>query len=244
MVSEPLLWPFLSSLVFISVTLFSTLLPPSQHPSQPLAVEPPTSSNRRPWVPNLQPPSLRSFTLHRPLPFASLLQIWLQLQLWRYHWDRLAPIYTLVEPLTPSETARAPMRRSKVLFRWSRAPCAFHVPLHIWVFSHVPHTPLTCLHTLSRASMRLADIIADVIHVTLIAPLLMSLACVSRWHHPLTLGVWLLTFQFDRWLWSSCWFWSLTFLQDWLFQVRFSLPCFSRRFHFCSLFLHIVSLNG
>ena len=153
MVSEPLLWPFLSSLVFISVTLFSTLLLPSQHPSQPLAVEPPTSSSRRPWVPNLQPPSLRSFTLHRPLPFASLLQILLQLQLWRYHWDRLAPIYTLVEPLTPSETARAPMRRSKVLFRWSRAPRTFHVPLHIWVFSHVPphaaHMPshaLTSLH--------------------------------------------------------------------------------------------------
>ena len=153
MVSEPLLWPFLSSLVFISVTLFSTLLPPSQHPSQPLAVEPPTLSSRRPWVPNLQPPSLRSFTLHRPLPFASLLQILLQLQLWMYHWDRLEPIYTLVEPLTPSETARAPMRRSKVLFRWSRAPHAFHVPLHIWVFSHVlpciaisGHAPLKRLH--------------------------------------------------------------------------------------------------
>ena len=39
MVSEPLLWPFLSSFVFISVTLFfSTSLPPSQPPPQPFAV--------------------------------------------------------------------------------------------------------------------------------------------------------------------------------------------------------------
>ena len=80
MVSEPLLWPFLSSLVFISVTPFSTSLPPSQQPPQPFAVEPPTSSSHRPWVPDLQPPSLRSFTLHRPLPFVSPLQtlLWLR----------------------------------------------------------------------------------------------------------------------------------------------------------------------
>ena len=40
---------------------------------------------------------------------------------------------------------------------------------------------------------------------------------------------------------------SLTLTTDfyrWLFQSRFFLLSFSRRFHFCSLFLHIVSLNG
>ena len=84
MVSEPLLWPFLSSLVFISMTPFSTSLPPSQQPPQPFTDEPPTSSSRRPWVPDLQPLSLRSFTLPRPLPFASPLQILIRLRFWRY----------------------------------------------------------------------------------------------------------------------------------------------------------------
>ena len=150
MVSEPLLWPFLNSLVFISVTPFSTSLPPSQQPPQPFAVELPTSSSHRPWVPDLQPLSLRNFTLHRPLPFASPLQILLRSRFWRYHRDRLAPIYKIS---TPSETARAPTRRSKALFLWSRAPRAFHAPLHIWVLSHVPpraiasgHAPFTRLH--------------------------------------------------------------------------------------------------
>ena len=36
----------------------------------------------------------------------------------------------------------------------------------------------------------------------------------------------------------------LTFPQGWLFQSRFFLPSFSHKFHFCSPFLHIVSLNG
>ena len=124
MVSEPLFWHFLSSLVFISVTHFSTLLPPSQQPPQPFAVEPPTSSSRCPWVPDLQSLLLRNFTLHRPLPFASPLQILLRSRFWRYHKDRLAPIYTLVKASSPSETTRALTRHSKALFRWSRAPRA------------------------------------------------------------------------------------------------------------------------
>ena len=129
MVSESLLWPFLSSLVFIRVThFFFTSLPPSQQPPQPFAVEPPTSSNRRPWVPDLQPPSLRSFTLHRPLPLASPLQTLLRLRFWSYHRDRLAPIYKTVKASTPLETARAPTRRSKFLYGWSRASRLCHVP--------------------------------------------------------------------------------------------------------------------
>ena len=49
MISESLLWPFLGNLVFIGITPFSTSLPPSQQPPQPLAVEPPTFSSCRPW---------------------------------------------------------------------------------------------------------------------------------------------------------------------------------------------------
>ena len=196
MVSEPLLWPCLSSLVFISVTPFSTSLPPSQQPPQPLVVEPPTSSNRRPWVPDLQPPSLRNFTLHRPLPFGSPLQILLRLRLWRYHWNRLAPIYTLVEPSMPLETTHAPTRRSKVLFHWScapRTPHAFHAPLHIWVFSHAPLHVATSGHAPPRASSLSLTSLLMSSTSALVALLLTSLACVSHWRHPLTLGVWPLT---------------------------------------------------
>ena len=122
MVSEPLLWPFLSSLVFISVTPFSTSLPPSQQPPHPFTVEPPSSSSRRPWVPDLQPPLLRSFTLHRPLPLASPLQTLLRLRFWSYHRNRLALIYKTVKDSTSSETAHAPTRRQNFLYGWSCAP--------------------------------------------------------------------------------------------------------------------------
>ena len=153
MVSEPLLWPFLSSLVFISVTPFSTSLLPSQQPPHPFAVEHPTSSSRRPWVSDLQPSSLRSFTLHKPLPFASPLQTLLRLQFWRYHKDRFAPIYKLVKTTTLLETTRAPTRRSKFLYDWScaskcrlfrsRASTSRHAPSRATrVCWHHPHQPL------------------------------------------------------------------------------------------------------
>ena len=124
MVSEPLLWSFLSSLVFISMTPFSTSLPPSQQPPQPFTDEPSTSSSRRPWVPDLQPPLLRSFTLYRPLPLTSPLQTLLRLRFWSYHRDHLASIYKTVKDSTSSETARAPTRPSKFLYSWSCAPRA------------------------------------------------------------------------------------------------------------------------
>ena len=131
MVSELLLWPFLSSLVFISVTPFSTSLPPSQQPPQPFAVEPLTSPSRRPWVSDLQPPLWRSFTLHRLLPLASSLQTLLQLRFWSYHRDRLVPIYKIVKASTPSETARAAQSFCTVDHALHTPPCASrlrHVP--------------------------------------------------------------------------------------------------------------------
>ena len=189
MVSESLLWPFLSSLVFIRVTSFSTSLPPSQQPLQPFIDEPPTSSSRHPWVPDLQPSSLRNFTLHIPLLFASPLQILLWLWFWRYHKDRLASIYTLMKASTPSKTTRAPTCRSKALFRWSRTTRTFHASLHIWVFSHVPprtvassHVPFTLRHVLSRAS--------TLSLTSLLTSSTLALACtianVTCLHQPLT----------------------------------------------------------
>ena len=165
MVSEPLLWLFLSSLVFISVTPFSTLLSPSQQSPQPFAVEPQTSSSRRPWVLDLQLPSLRNFTLHRPLPFTSPLQILLQSRFWRYHRDRLAPIYTIVKASTLSETTRATQR----LCSFDHAPSTRHCTSR---FS------LRRLHVPSCASTSLipfADVTADIIHV--------SPSLHRCWHH-------------------------------------------------------------
>ena len=225
MVSKPLLWPFLSSLVFISVTLFSTSLLPSQQPLQPFAVEPLMSSSHRPWVPDLQLPSLRSFTLHRPLPFASPLQILLQFRFWRYHRDRLALIYILMKASTSSETARTPTRRSKALFRWSRAP---HASTQHWFSSRTPthrHAPQPSRWRHCWRHPR----------QPLLAPLLMSLAYISRWRHPLTLGVWSLTFSrltvdFDCWLFSMVDFFSLgssypIFHVDFIFAVCFCILC-------------------
>ena len=149
MVSEPLLWPFLSSLVFISVTPFSTSLPSSQQPPQLFAIEPLTSSSRRPWVLDLQPPSLRSFTLHRPLPFASPLQTLLRLRFWRYHRDRLALIYKLVKASTPSET----------LLCAAQSFC---------MVDHTPHAPPRAVssdHTPPRVVTR-PHALANVIHVS------------------------------------------------------------------------------
>ena len=138
MVLEPLLWPFLSSPVFISVTLFfSTSLPPSQPPPQLFAVEPPTSSSHCPWVSDLQPPLLRSFTLHRPLPLASPLQTLLRLRFWSYHRDRLALIYKTVKASTPLETARATQSFCTV-------DHAFHVLSHTSRLRHALPRACTC----------------------------------------------------------------------------------------------------
>ena len=228
MVSEPLLWPFLSSLVFISVTSFLTTLPQSQLPPQPLAVEPPTSSSRRPWVPDLQLPSLRSFTLHRPLPFASPLQILLRLRFWRYHWDRPAPIYTLVEASPPLKTARAPTRHPKLLFRLSHTK---RTPTRRSFFSRTVHTPsrtYTRLNSLADVSPSCA--VADV--TCLRQPLTSSsdsgdlTVDFSSW--PLTLT---LTLTVDSWLLSELTFCNPgapypVFRVDFIFAVHFCIFCF------------------
>ena len=172
------------------------------------------SSNRRLWVPNLQPLSLRSPTLHRPLHVSSPPWILLRLRFYRYHWDRLAPIYTLVEALKPSEIARA----------------LTHHPNILGSSSHVHALPCvdSLLHTPPRAKFALADISPrwrHHCHITYWHPRPSS-ADITRhvsWHH--------------RWqaVDLGC--------KSWLLQSRFSLPSFLHRFHFYSPFLHILLLN-
>ena len=199
------------------MTSFSTSLLPSQQPPQPFAVEPLTSSSHRPWVLDLQSPSLRSFTLHRPLPFASLLQILLWLRFWRYHKDRLTPIYKLVKVSTPSETAHAPTHCSKALFRWSRA----HTPLlkvtRLHAFSRASTLSLTSLLTSSTSA--LACVVADV--TRLCQPLMSSFD---------SGGLSVDFFSVDRWLFSNVDFFRLgssypVFRVDFIFAVCFCILC-------------------
>ena len=211
MVLELLLWHFLSSLVFIGVTSFSTSLPPSQQLPQPLTVEPLTSSSRFLGVPNLQPLSLRSPTPHRPLHVSLPPWILLQLRFCRYHWDRFAPIYTLVETSQPSEIARATQifcAQSHALHPPPRADSLLHAPLRTCT-----HKICTCWHH---------------------CPPFADITCHVNWHQAVD------PHWPYRWLTLIG---PLTFYQSWLLQSRCFLPSFSRRFHFCSPFLHIFLLN-
>ena len=230
MVSEPLLWLFLSSLVFISVTPFSTLLSPSQQSPQPFVVEPQTSSSRRPWVLDLQLPSLRNFTLHRPLPFTSPLQILLQSRFWRYHRDRLAPIYTIVKASTPSETARSAQR----LCSADHAP---HAPLHIWVLSHAPPRVVTLGHASPRTFTRLILSLTSLLmsSTSTLAWVVADITCLCQ---PLTSSFDLegLTIDFNRAVDFDHWFFSRVdffspdfsypvFCVDFIFAVCFCILC-------------------
>ena len=141
MVSDPLLWPFLSSLVFIGVTSFLTSLLPTQQSLQPIAVEPLTSSSHCLWVLDMQSLSLRSPTTHRPLHVSWPPWILLRLCFCRYHWDHLAPIYTLVEASQPSETARALMLYLKFLCQSSRTIRTPHAIINSMLTSLVPRQP-------------------------------------------------------------------------------------------------------
>ena len=97
-----------------------------------------------------------------------------------------------------------------------------------------PHTPpefsVSTHHAPHAPSKVQANVTCDVICST---SALAASAFVIWWrqHHII-----LVTSSADRW--------PLTLTGCWLFQSKFFLPSFSRRFHFCSLFLHIVSLNG
>ena len=116
-----------------------------------------------------------------------------------------------------------------------------------------PHTPLKVSVQLIRHPSHLhapslqitrRHALADIIHIS---------PCLHRcWRHLLAsttdVILWLWVFdrwllKVDRWLWTSVDFDHWLFSKGWLFQSKFFLPNFLRRFHFCSLFLHIVSLN-
>ena len=213
MVSESLLWPFLSSLVFISVTPFffniasaiTTIIAAFHHWTSDV-IQP------HPWVPDLQPPSLRSFTLHRPLSLASPLQTLPRLRFWSYHRDPFTSIYKTMKASTPSETACAPTRCSKFLYGWSRAPCAvtcLHAPPRASELRHAPPRAATRMHALVFSCWRL-----HLPRHLLMSSLTRPLTCVD----------------FDRWLFLNVDFFRPgssypVFRVDFIFAVCFCILC-------------------
>ena len=128
----------------------------------------------------------------------------------------IAPIKFLVISLRSSWND-LPVGESLALIGAATCP---HTPPE---FSASTHHALHAPHALSKVQ---ADVTRDVICSTSA----LAASAFVIWSAPRHLGD------------VICW--PLTLTSCWLFQSSFFLPSFSRRFHFCSLFLHIVSLNG
>ena len=132
-----------------------------------------------------------------------------------------------------SDFPRASTRHQNSRRHWhapSRVANTSHALSRASRIRHEPTRACTCQDSL--LTLALGDVICHVIRY------------VICWRHlPRHL---LTSVDFDHWPALTLiegWLWSLTFCQSWLLQSRCSLPSFSRRFHFCSLFLHFLLLN-
>ena len=235
MVSEPLLWPFLSSPVFISVTLFffSTSLPPSQQPPQPFDVIQPSSLGSGPTVAVVKEFHTAQTTAARitVTNIASITVLKLpqrsscaDLQ----NRESLNAVEDHTRPHTPLKVSVRLITRSTRLQAPLRAYTCRHAPPSASTRLHAPVSPtnvslrwrhLPC-HLLTSSATASVDVIVDQdVDQTV------DLRWLDRW-------LWLYV-DFDLWLFA---------IVDFL-QSKCSLPSFSRRFHFCSIFLHILLLN-
>ena len=216
MVSEPLLWPFLSSLVFISATPFFFFFQHCfRHHNHRHSLSP-LNLRRHPAV------ILGFRTYNRRCQGVSHCTDHCRSHHRYKHCSDYGFEATIEIVLHRSTKPWKPQRRQRPHAppRIAQSFCTVDHALH------VPPSSATRLHAPSRsATRRHAPACANFL-------LLMSALGDVICHVIVDQTVYL------RWLWP------LTFLQGWLFQSRFFLPSFSRRFHFCSLFLHIVSLNG
>ena len=197
MVSESLLWHFLSSLVFISVTPFFFNIAS--------AITTTAVAFRRSTSNFIQPSSLGSG------PAAAVVK--------EFHTAQ-----TTAARITATNIAQIAVL--KLPQRSSRANLQNRERFNIIGDCTRPHAPLkVSVRLITRSTRRHAP--ARACFLLLTSALVTSSATSSA----------------DVIVWPDCWL-ALTLTQGWLFQSRFFLPSFSRRFHFCSLFLHIVSLNG
>ena len=216
MVSKPSLWLFLSSPVFIGIILDSQLIPPLQLLLQPFVIKPLTRFSHRLWFRTCSRRYLESWDHCHTV--ATMI---------------VAPIVFLQVPLR-SSSADLPSRGKLTIIG---ATTCRHIPpkdfaqkLTRSTRRHVPSRVVRLSHAPTCARCSPADV----------NPRWHHHCHVIYWHHlpshrwP---GRWL-----DRWL-------ALTLTVDFssrltFSQSRFFLSNFLRRFHFCSLFLHIVFLNG
>ena len=153
------------------------------------------SSSRHPWVPNLQLPSLRNFTLHKPLPFASRC---------KYCSDYGCEGTTEIV-LHRSTQLWKPQRRRRL-----------HTPpravQRLYSADHAHHVPSMCRYT-SGFSLTRLNLLTNVIHVS---------PCLRHcWCHLLALATdvifWL--WGFDRWIFQV---WPLTLIMPLTLTVNFS----------------------
>ena len=188
MISEPLLWHFLGSLVFIGITPFSTSLLPSQQPPQPLVVEPPKFSSCRAW--GSRPPAAIVVVFHTaktttlcltttyiaPINFPQVPLISSYADLHTY--GNLKAIRDFMHPHAPLKGSASQLTCPT----WhSTSGLYLRVLPRVLSSDHVPARTLTRLLT-SFYHVNPSCIIADV-------------ACISHWHHHLTSSSGLLTFS-------------------------------------------------
>ena len=201
MVSEPLLWPFLSSLVFISVTPFFNIVS---------AITTTAVAFRR-WTSDVtQPSSLGSE------PAAAVIK--------EFHTAQTIVVCITATNIAPITVLKVPQRLScadlqnreslNAVEDRTRPHTPPKVSIRLIMCHHVPAlqiTRSTCLLTSSMSALAV--------------PLLTSPACVSRWRHPLTLGIWpltsRLTVDFDR---------ALTLTVDFSPRLTFSVQVLLTQF--------------
>ena len=225
MVLEPLLWIFLGSLVFIGIILDSQLLPPLQLLLQPFAVTPLTRFSYRLWFRTCSRRHSESRDHCQTVAAVILVPIvFLQVPLRSSSAD-LPSHGNLTNIGAPTCRHTSPKDFAQKLTRSMRR----HAPLGSVMRRHAPPRSVMRLH--APGFLLLTSALGDVITTT-------SSADVT--HQSADVIV-------DQDVYQTVdlrWLWSLIFLQGWLFQSKFFLPSFLRRFHFCRLFLHIVSING
>ena len=222
MVSEPLLWPFLSSLVFISVTPFFNIAS---------AITTTATAFRR-WTSDVtQPSSLGSE------PTAAVIK--------EFHTAQTTIVCITATNIAPITVLKVPQRSSCADLQNRESLNAVGDRTHPHTSPKVSGRLITRHHApvlqITRSTRLLTSLLTSSTSA-FTAPLLTSPDCVSRWRHPLTLGIWPLTSRlnvdFDRvltltvrWLFSKVDFFCPgapypIFRVDFIFVVYFCIFCF------------------
>ena len=206
MVSEPSLWLFLSSLVFIDIILDSQLLPPLQLLLQPFAVIPLTHFSHRLWFRTCS--RRHSESRDHCQTVATVI---------------LAPIVFLQVPLR-SSSADLPSRGNLTIIKTPTRPhvlpkeftqqLALHAPSRASKLRHAPPPAVTLRHAPTHARVSPADV----------SP---------RWHHHCHVIYWYHSpvSWHHCWpgRWPDCWL-ALTLIVDFSPRLTFSIQVLLTQF--------------